>query len=138
MDRLKSTIVPILSQLNKETDLKNYHRLVFEVYERGFHLINYWKTINEGLKSEVFYNRIKWTMKPESVSRAMKLYKKVLSAEFAMKSSNVELEEKDTIHYFKKHYKEKVKLLDFLRNGNRETFYSTYMHYVDVLHPVFK
>lgn len=136
MDSLKKMVQPILIELNSETELKRYHQLVFKLYDENFRLINYWNTINEGLKPNTFYDRIKWTQEPRKIGKMMRLYKKVKSTEYAMKTSSVELQKDDAIHYFNKNFRAKVKLLDYLRDGNQETFYNTYMHYVDVLHPI--
>lgn len=135
MDSLKKMVQPILDELNFETELKRYHQLVFEIYEEKFRFINYWDTINEGLKSDDFYDQIKWTQEPRKIGKVMRLYKEVLNTDFAMKNSYVELQKNDAIHYFNKLFRAKVKLLDYLRDGNREIFYNSYMHYVDVLHP---
>jgi hypothetical protein len=126
-----------IRELNENRNCEEYHRLVFDVYERGYNFTNHWHMINTVKTSTEFYNSIRWSIDVELHEDAVKLIEKVLNANRWKKSSVIELHEKDSIHYFKKEYKLKVRLLKHLRKGNLDTFCNTHQHYVDVLHPMF-
>lgn len=135
---MNQDIITSISELNTSKGCQEYHRLVFEVYERGYNYTNHWHTINSSKTISEFFNSIRWSINIELHDDALKLAEKALNASRWKMSSVIELHEKDAIHYFKKEYKLKIRLLKHLREGNMEIFYNTHQHYIDVLHPSLK
>lgn len=131
---MKVKIEKVIACLNKDRSCNEYHRLVFDVYERGYNFTNHWHTINSVKTPTEFYNSIRWSINVELHEHAIKLIEKVLTVNKAVKTSVVNLHEKEAIYYFKKEFKLKIKLLKHLRGGNIDVFCNTHQHYIDVLH----
>lgn len=134
---MKQDTDKVVAGLNSCKDYQEYHRLLFELYEHGYNFTNHWHTINSSETVTEFFNSIRWSINVELHDEAIRLAEKALSAKRWKNSSVNELQEKDALHYFKKEYKLKLRLLKHLRGGNLETFCNTHQHYVDVLHSSF-